>query len=203
MLQRFLICCKDGSVRPEVVEKAPPPTSRHRAGSRAHLRQSVQGHRRRVAPAAVPAASTAPSIRAGKDGRAKRLYCLVVCAEHAGAQEDHAGEGAGPARLGDVDRVALDDQDTSRIGIDKTVDLLKKPSLEQLARKSGYTLTWAEELPGPQGARHRGGRTIEVLAELPANDRFQVLIPWRKRRMPTFEMQLTMTLVVWSFGRFE
>ena len=61
------------------------------------------------------------------------------------------------------------------LGGDSHAHLL--PALEQLATDSGYSLTWAEQLPrAAKGRCHRGARTIEVLAELPANDRVQVLI---------------------------
>ena len=61
------------------------------------------------------------------------------------------------------------------IGGDSHADLL--PALEQLAADSGYTLSWAQELPGAtKGRCRRRERTIEMLAELPANDRVQVLI---------------------------
>ena len=61
------------------------------------------------------------------------------------------------------------------IGGDSHAHLL--PALEQLASATGYTLTWARDIPGgAKGRCRRDKRTIEVLADLPANDRVQVLI---------------------------
>ena len=61
------------------------------------------------------------------------------------------------------------------LGGESHADLL--PALERLATDSGYSLSWAAELPGAaKGRCHRRARTIEVLAELPASDRVQVLI---------------------------
>ena len=61
------------------------------------------------------------------------------------------------------------------LGGESHADLL--PALERLATDSGYSLSWAEELPGAaKGRCRRRERAIEVLAGLPANDRVQVLI---------------------------
>ena len=76
------------------------------------------------------------------------------------------------------------------------------PMLEQLARDNGYSVEWAGQLEGSTKGRCRPReRAIAVLAGLPANDRVQVLIPWRKHRIRTFGMGAGRGLIARSFGQ--
>ncbi len=77
--------------------------------------------------------------------------------------------------LAGVEPAPLSPPGQGELGGDSHADLL--PALEQLAADTGYSVSWVDELSGgAKGRCNTRKRSIEVLADLAANDRVQVLI---------------------------